>query len=578
MAFGVTSPARGVARGAMNGGGGRIWPAALALAALVVIGLPFARLLLAGISGPEGLTLIPLAEALADEAVLRGLRRSLETSLAAAALALVFGAGCALLLGLTDIRFKAGFVFLVMVPMMIPPHVTAIAWIQSLGPTSVLLRTLGIAPPLGSTHPLYSPGGIVLLLAIQHAPLVMLLVRAGLRALPREAIEAARLSGARPLAILRRILLPMLAPHLAAGFMLAFVSGLGNFGIPALLGIPAGYHTLPVLIYQKLSSFGPSVLRDVAVLATVMALAALVASLLQRGLERRARAESIGPPSRPLAFALGPMRPAAETALALAVLATLVLPLVSLISTALVSTYGVTLNLQTLTLANFREVLLEQEVTLRAFANSFLIAGGAAATLAVFAVALGYFTQGGRGGRLVAAATALGDMAYALPGLVLSIALILIFAKPLPWLGVSLYGSLAVIFLAYLIRFMTVGLKPVMAAYAQLDPSLDDAARVAGAGLGARLRRIFGPATAPAAASGAILVFMTAYNEVTVSALLWSRGSETIGTVIFNFEDGGYTALASAMATVTLAVTALLMAALTRLGRRLPRGTIPWLD
>ena len=83
---------------------------------------------------------------------------------------------------------------------------------------------------------------------------------------------------------------------------------------------------------------------------------------------------------------------------------------------------------------------------------------------------------------------------------------------------------------------------------------------------------------APAAASGAILVFMTAYNEVTVSALLWSRGSETIGTVIFNFEDGGYTALASAMATVTLAVTALLMAALTRLGRRLPRGTIPWLD
>ena len=116
--------------------------------------------------------------------MLRGLRRSLETSLAAAALALVFGAGCALLLGLTDIRFKAGFVFLVMVPMMIPPHVTAIAWIQSLGPTSVLLRTLGIAPPLGSTHPLYSPGGIVLLLAIQHAPLVMLLVRAGLRALP----------------------------------------------------------------------------------------------------------------------------------------------------------------------------------------------------------------------------------------------------------------------------------------------------------------------------------------------------------------------------------------------------------
>ncbi|MEC9435141.1 MAG: iron ABC transporter permease [Pseudomonadota bacterium] len=566
------------------GGGGRILPAALAILTLAVIGGPFLRLLVAGLWGAEGPSLAPLAAALGDETVLRALRRSLETSLAAAALSLGLGTGCALLLGLTDIRFKAGFVFLILVPMMIPPHVTAIAWIQSLGPSSVLLRTLGLAPPLGATHPLYSPGGIVLLLAIQHAPLVLLLVRAGLRALPREAVEAARLAGAGPGALFRRVLAPMLAPHLAAAFMLAFVSGLGNFGIPALLGIPAGYSTLPVLIYQRLASFGPSVLRDVAVLAAVMALAALGAALLQRRLEARARAESVGPPSRPLVFALGRARPAAEAGLALLVLATLAAPMAALVSTALVSTYGVTLTADTLTLENFREVLFGQAVVARAFGNSFLAAGGAAAALAVFAVAFGYVSRSGSGsgargpGPLVGAAAAMGDVAYALPGLVLSIALILIFVNPLPGLGVSLYGSLAVIFIAYLVRFAAVALKPVQAAYAQLDRSLDDAARVAGAGLGARLRRIFGPATAPSAASAAILVFMTAYNEVTVSALLWSRGSETIGTVIFNFEDGGYTALAAAMATATVAATALLMGALTLLGRRLPRGAVPWLD
>jgi len=162
------------------------------------------------------------------------------------------------------------------------------------------------------------------------------------------------------------------------------------------------------------------------------------------------------------------------------------------------------------------------------------------------------------------------------PGLVISIAFILAFIRPLPVLGVSLYGTLWIILLAYLAAFLSIAMKPVGAVVAQLDPALDDAARVAGAGWGRRMRRVFAPMAAPAAASGAILVFLTAYNEVTVSALLWSSGNETVGTVIFNYEDGGYTTLASAMSAVTVALTALLMLALDRLGRRLPPGVVPW--
>ena len=71
-------------------------------------------------------------------------------------------------------------------------------------------------------------------------------------------------------------------------------------------------------------------------------------------------------------------------------------------------------------------------------------------------------------------------------------------------------------------------------------------------------------------------MFLTAYNEVTVSALLWSSGTETIGTTIFNYEDGGYTTLASAMAAVTIVATVLLMVLLDRLGRRAPPGVVPW--
>jgi len=146
----------------------------------------------------------------------------------------------------------------------------------------------------------------------------------------------------------------------------------------------------------------------------------------------------------------------------------------------------------------------------------------------------------------------------------------------LPLIDVSIYNTLAIIFLAYLCAFFAVALKPISAAYQQLDPALDEAARTAGAGFGRRMGRITVPLIAPAAASGAVLVFLTAYNEVTVSALLWSTGTETIGTVIYNYESSGATTLASAMAAVTVLATVVLMALLDVMGRRLPPGVVPW--
>ena len=257
--------------------------------------------------------------------------------------------------------------------------------------------------------------------------------------------------------------------------------------------------------------------------------------------------------------------------------ATLILPLTALMATALVRTYGLPLTAETLTFDNFQEILFRQAATARAFLNSSLTAGLAAVFLAAVSILTGYFLTG-RGGcarRIGMAITGAADVSYAIPGLVISIAFILAFIRPLPLLGVSIYNTLGIIFLSYLTAFLSIALKPVVAAYAQLDPALDDAARVSGAGFGLRMRRIFAPLVAPSAASGAILVFLTAYNEVTVSALLWSTGNETIGTSIFNYEDGGYTTLAAAMSCVTVVATIGLMAALDRAGRHLPAGVVP---
>jgi len=305
---------------------------------------------------------------------------------------------------------------------------------------------------------------------------------------------------------------------------------------------------------------------------------AVLAVAMQVWLSRRRRSALIGPPQPPLDIELGKWRAAVEIALALTILATLVLPVTALFATALVPTYGVPLTWETATLTNFAEVFFHQSVTARAFLNSTLIAGAAAGLLAVAAIFVARFAAARSLAqrRTGVAMTTLAEVTYAIPGLVISVAFILAFIKPLPVLGLSIYNTLGIILIAYLCAFLSIALKPVGASYLQLDPSLDEAARVAGAGFGMRMRRISAPLVAPAAASGAILVFLTAYNEVTVSALLWSSGNETIGTVIFNYEDGGYTTLASAMAAVTVIATLFLMAALDRLGRAAPRGVVPW--
>jgi len=91
-----------------------------------------------------------------------------------------------------------------------------------------------------------------------------------------------------------------------------------------------------------------------------------------------------------------------------------------------------------------------------------------------------------------------------------------------------------------------------------------------------RLRTVLAPLVAPIAVAGGLLVFMTAFNELTVSALLWSSGSETVGVVVFNLDDGGFTVLASAVAMLTVIAIVALMLASSALSRWMPRGLLPW--
>lgn len=571
-------PQRRVSLPARRGLGVQATPgfSASALAVLLVIALlsllPMVRLVVAAVAPGGELDFGAFAERLAKPSALRAMWHTLDTAFFGAMLAVCLGSPFAVAVTMTDLPGRKPLGFLLLLPLMIAPQVTALSWLHLFGPSSTLLGMVGMAPQPGTPNPMLGRNGIILLYAVQHAPIVFITLRAGLVRIPRDLVEAARASGARPLSVLWTIVLPIVRPYIVAAAALAFVSGVGNFGIPALLGMPVNYLTLPTLIYQDLSSFGPGVLPQItalSVLVGVLALAGVACqSLALRGAAHRFTA---GTPAR---FELGRCRLLLAGLGWLVIGFILLLPACALLATSLVPSFGVPLGWQTMTGSNYSEVLVRQASTVRAFRNSLLFAGGAALILAIGVIPVTAILErlGRRWQRLLGGIV---DLPYAVPGVVLAIACILLFLRPLPLVG-SLYATASIIMVAYAMRFFTLALKPVATAVGQISRDLDEAAAVSGAGSLRRLATITAPLAAPAAVAGGMLVFMSAFNELTVSALLWSSGNETLGVVLFSLEEAGLGTQAAAIAVSTIAVVVVLLLVLDRLGRRLPAGVLPW--
>ncbi|NEJ24802.1 ABC transporter permease subunit [Rhizobium leguminosarum] len=544
----------------------------IVIVVLILSVLPLARLAMVGMAAfANGGVMTVLGEASLWSATYY----TVLTAILGTIISLIIGCLFAFLLTLTDIRRKGALSFFFVLPMMIPPQVTALAWVQMSGPSSPLLKALHIAPPLGSPQPLYSVFGIALLYGVQHAPLVYLALRAGLMTLPRDGVEAARLSGATSLRVFRDIILPLSLPGIIAGAAISFVSCTGNFGIPAILGIPASIFTLPTLIFTKFSAFTSRTFGDVAVLSAIIAIISVVGLMIQDRALRGRDYRVIGLSGAGAAFELGAWRLLFTPLLWGILFFMLAAPFFALVAGALVPAYGVPLTFKTMSLHAFQEILFRQAVTRTAFINSLSLAGATALCLLVVTVLAAYALTRRKDvvSRIV---FSLIEIPYSLPGIVMAVAFILVFAAPIPILNISLYGTIWIILVAYFSSFFAVSLKPVVSAFHQLDPALEEAARLSGAGFFRRLADIIVPLIAPAAGASVILVFLIACNELTISALLWSAGTQTLGVAIYNLDDSGSSDLASALSVLVVLLVVVLMLLLELLAKRLPKGVVPW--
>ncbi|WP_294642357.1 iron ABC transporter permease [uncultured Aureimonas sp.] len=541
----------------------------LAAALLLVVALigtwPLLRLLSLGfLPGDDGAAFGNLVEAWASRAIHRAFWNTLAASLGATAIAVTLGAGLALLLACIPARRRALPTFLLLSPLLVPSQIMALAWIELTGL---------VLPQAGRI--LYSGPGVALLLGIEAMPLVFLAVRAGLALVPGDLVDAARIAGVPRGRILRRIVLPLLVPAIAGSAALAFAACVGNFGIPALLGIPGRFPMLTTLAYQRLNGFGTSVLPQVAVIALVL-VALSLGALALRSLALRALAvpvERVGGQAAAIS-GTGPhgLAPALVWS-GVAVVA--VLPMLALVAGALTPALGVALTPETATLAQFRSVLASEAIR-RALFNSLALSLGMAAVAGALAVPLAYLATVRRN-PVARAAAIVADAPFVVPGTVLALAFILVFLPPLPGIGVSLYATPWILALAYLARFLPLVTAPVAASFASLDPALDDAARVSGVGLRRRMAFLALPLAGRAAAAGMLLAALTAFNELTVSALLWSAGTQTVGVMVFSLQYEGNSGEAAALSVLATLLVAALAVLADRLGRGAP-GALPWRD
>lgn len=539
----------------------------------IICVLPIIRILLEALWGVSTDNSV-LFELMSDPLTYSALYNTVVTGVLSTIVATVLGTFFAVVLSNSTIRFSAVWIFAIMVPLIIPPQITALSWLQLFGPSSSLLQSINLAPAIGSPQPLYSAGGISLLMGIQHMPLVFLTVRTHIASIPSYLSEAASLSGASPIKILLTIILPLLRSGIMAGAAIAFVAAIGNFGIPAILGIPVGYYVLSTLIYQKMASFGGLMIAQVAILSLLVILLSLIGIAFQRRLQRHSIYQLTVTSGCSVQIIFSKFITRLILVIMVCVLLfILVAPMAALIVSSFVPSVGIPLSWETLSFHAYYEMLFTQPITLRAFKNSLLLTSTTVVILMFISVPFVWILHHTRS-RILQLSASLFDLPYAIPGTVLAIACILLWANFIP--NYSLLGTITIILLAYLARFFVIVIKPVQASFIQLDPALEEAARLSGASSWQSMHHIVRPIIAPSIFAGGLLVFLSALNELTVSALLWSAGNETLGVLIFNFNDSGDSVLAAAISVVITLFVLLVMFSTIIFGRYLPKGAIPW--
>jgi len=533
------------------------------LSLIILVVLPLLWLFYGSLRGEQGLSLDHFAEVLSGRLYVNALLNSLILGAWTGLFSLLIGLTLAWAVSRTDVPAKKFIQATATLSYLLPPFLTAIAFTYLFSPNAGLINVL-MRDVLGLpwlTFNIFSMTGLVIVTVMHTFPFVYLLASSALQSVDASYEEAAQILGASKLRTAFAITAPLVAPAVLSGTLLAFVNAIALFGSQAIIGLPGRIVTLPTRIYA-LFDYPPeyglaSALSLVFVVLTVAAL------YLQRSfLAKRSYVTLGGKGSRPQLMELGIFRWVVFGFAAIIFVIAILAPYATLIAVSFSKSWGLEF-WKNLTFANYKFILLEYNVTQRAILNSLMLAT-VAATLAVFlGVVMGWIDLRTRiPGRKILDYASL--IPLGLPGIVVAVALIQF------WLAmpIALYGTLTILLLAYVGRYLPLGVRAANASLRQVDPSLEESAQILGASWTTTLREVTLPLIRPGLFAGWLLVFVPVIQELSASILLFSSSSITLAVAVYNLYETGYIEPVAALAMVNMAIIGVAIWLAYRIGGR----------
>ncbi len=493
---------------------------------------------------------------------------SLKNTLLTSALSMVFGLLIAFplawLVGRTNLYGKRFFRTLFVMTYMVPPYVGAMAWLRLLNPSVGTLNVL-IQKILGlpsTPFNIYSIGGLVWVLTTFYYPYAFIMLSRTMERMDPTLEEASRISGASPIRTMLTVTLPLMLPSIVSSGILVFVAAASCYGIPSIIGAPGKIYTVTTRIVDYVYVGSQEGLTDATALAVfLMGLALVLLYLSGFVIGKRDYVTVSGKSVQPVIVDLGRWRVPVTVLVSVFALIVVVIPFLTVFATSLTLNMGKSVFAPGNLTTKYWHIIMARRSILRSTRNS-IVSGVWAAFLGMgVCLIMAYLLKrtNVKGRRIPDFMITVGS---GTPSVVIALALIMTMSGRF---GINIYNTMMILVVAYMIKYMLMGMRTVSSAFSQISPSLEEAAQASGAGWVRRLRDVVLPLIVPSIVAGWFLIFMPCFYELTMSNLLYSDSTKTLGVELFLYQTYHSQQTASALASGILILVTVLNVALARL-------------
>jgi iron(III) transport system permease protein len=463
----------------------------------------------------------------------------------------------------TDMPGRQTIRALVTASFVTPPFLGAVAWELLAAPNSGLLnqlyRYLTGAEADSALFNIYSLTGIIFVISCYTFPFVFVLVANALDNMPGELEDASAILGGKAWTTARRVTIPLALPALVAGALIAFLQAMTLFGSPAILALPAGFHTMTTKIWS-LFQYPPKLELAAAAAVPLLVLTILLLQGQKFLLGRRGFSVVGGKYGAPRLIELGRWRWVALAFCLIVLLNPVFLPYLALLNAAFSPNATTLVTPSTLTLHNIVFVFTELSSTQLALKNTVILGAATATVGTILALVVAYVTTR----RVISGHRVLGFLAtapIAVPGIVLGVGLFLSYTRP-PFV---LYGTLWILLIAFLTINLPSAYQQLQAAFSTIHPELEDASRILGA---TRLRSLM-QITAPLLRTGVIatwcFIFIGVMRELSAAIVLFTSQTKVLSVLIYDLNESGDLAAIAVLGIAMLIITFAVVLAVNRI-------------